>query len=151
VDPLISYTRRGLFLQKGHEPTDFELEKADVSSVYLWDSQLERRSAGLVDTFLRKQSQIDYQDKWSENYTPALNDAMDHLVKGDAILDPWRKISELQLALMPEMIPPSVEEVWKAGVESGRYFFKLCGAGGGGFYLVYQCDVDHDLDLISIG
>jgi len=39
---------------------------------------------------------------------------------------------------MREMIPPSLHQSWKEGLEGRDYKLKLCGAGGGGFFLKYQ-------------
>jgi mevalonate kinase len=33
------------------------------------------------------------------------------------------------------MIPAIFNRLWKKGLDSGEYYLKLCGAGGGGFIL----------------
>jgi mevalonate kinase len=40
-------------------------------------------------------------------------------------------------------------EIWRKGLETDRYYLKLCGAGGGGFILGFVKDMDYllkDLD-----
>ena len=38
------------------------------------------------------------------------------------------------------MIPNQFQSVWKKGIDSGDYYLKLCGSGGGGFILGFTRD-----------
>ena len=38
------------------------------------------------------------------------------------------------------MIIPLIKESWEAGLENDNYYLKLCGAGGGGFFLGFTRD-----------
>jgi len=38
------------------------------------------------------------------------------------------------------MIPEGFKDVWKRGIESGDYYLKLCGSGGGGYILGFTRD-----------
>ena len=52
-------------------------------------------------------------------------------------LNDVKRISKLQLELMDFLITPEVKELWKLGLETDDYYIKICGAGGGGYYLVF--------------
>jgi mevalonate kinase len=41
------------------------------------------------------------------------------------------------------MIPEGFKEVWKYGIESGDYYLKLCGSGGGGYILGFTKDYEN--------
>jgi mevalonate kinase len=44
-------------------------------------------------------------------------------------------VSRLQLEYFTPMVPANMRELWEAGLDSGKYTLKICGAGGGGFML----------------
>ena len=39
-----------------------------------------------------------------------------------------------------EMIPEKIKHKWKEGINNDSYYMKLCGSGGGGFFLAYDFD-----------
>jgi mevalonate kinase len=47
-------------------------------------------------------------------------------------------LSHLQFASFEEMIPPNIRAIWAHGLETREFALKLCGAGGGGFFLGYR-------------
>ena len=40
------------------------------------------------------------------------------------------------------MIPNKFHKIWKTGIESGSYFLKLCGSGGGGYILGFAPNIE---------
>ncbi len=48
----------------------------------------------------------------------------------------WNKLSQLSLTIFTKMIPGPVRSFWQEGIHTGAYYTKLCGAGGGGLFLV---------------
>ncbi|MEL7252334.1 MAG: hypothetical protein AAFO03_28240, partial [Bacteroidota bacterium] len=67
----------------------------------------------------------------------ATNRAIAALLQADEenLSTAFRKISQFQLDELPPMVLPSLHEVWRAGLNSGTYLLKICGAGGGGYCL----------------
>lgn len=51
-----------------------------------------------------------------------------------------RRISELQMEVMSFLITPEISRIWKVGLQTDQYYMKICGAGGGGYYLVFAAD-----------
>jgi len=49
-----------------------------------------------------------------------------------------RELSRVQYLYFDKMIPKSIKEIWLEGLENRKYFLKLCGAGGGGFFIIYS-------------
>jgi len=62
----------------------------------------------------------------------------------------FKEISQIQLESFRDMIPASVISVWEKGLYNDDYYFKLSGAGGGGYYLVYKNTETVDIDLVSL-
>ena len=54
--------------------------------------------------------------------------------------DSFYKISKFQYEHFSPMILEEFKIHWKNGLDSGKYFFKLCGSGGGGFILGLSWD-----------
>ena len=40
---------------------------------------------------------------------------------------------ELVIEKLNPMIPSGFNDIWRKGLETGSYYLKLCGSGGGGF------------------
>ena len=70
---------------------------------------------------------------------PAVDSGIQGILKNepDIFERSWRVISEFQLKHLSKMIPSSMMDNWREGLRKDHYFFKLCGAGGGGLFLVY--------------
>ena len=68
----------------------------------------------------------------------------------EALKDHFKNLSELQGDLLSDMIPPKASEFWQKGLTSGEYYTKFCGAGGGGFFLVYSPHKLNETGLIAL-
>ena len=40
------------------------------------------------------------------------------------------------------MIPAQFHDLWKKGLDTGDYYLKLCGSGGGGYILGFTEDLE---------
>ena len=56
----------------------------------------------------------------------------------DYFRDSIKNLSETTFENMNEMIPESINEIWQQGLKSNKYYLKLCGSGGGGFFLAFD-------------
>ncbi|MEO6690848.1 MAG: mevalonate kinase, partial [Saprospiraceae bacterium] len=50
-------------------------------------------------------------------------------------IDAWKNISINSLNYFDAMIPANIKQKWQEGIDTGKTYYKLCGAGGGGFFL----------------
>ena len=62
-------------------------------------------------------------------------------------LHTFKQLSKLQLQFMKPMIIDPIHDAWLNGIESDQYFLKLCGAGGGGYYLGMTDQIDKTFEL----
>ena len=46
------------------------------------------------------------------------------------------------LANLNPMIPEQFHAIWERGIQTGAYYLKLCGSGGGGFILGFTEDIE---------
>lgn len=106
----------------------------------LVDSGLPRQTSKLVETFKKKiDSELTFKNKMLELKTVndlIINDFLE--LKPEALKAEIHKISIIQFTQLEWLIPENIKSSWQSGLESGEFYFKLCGAGGGGFFLLYD-------------
>jgi mevalonate kinase len=143
IDPLVSYLNLPL---KINENRVFVLPELAISNygLCLIDTGKPRQTAHLMSTFNNKLNSIEFSqslDKLCQYNTSAIqaleNNQYTHLKNA------FYNISKIQYNFFAEMIPDSIKSAWKSGLNSGKYFFKLCGAGGGGMLLCLTVDMDY--------
>ena len=59
-------------------------------------------------------------------------------VHDDKISEAFKEFSKMQFRLMLPMIPMFLRDIWNQGLTSDNYYLKLCGSGGGGYFLCYS-------------
>jgi mevalonate kinase len=107
--------------------------------LYLWDSGQRRNTTPLVQHFLTMAEQISFQNEVLQPLARANAEAIAAFLAADqaAFWDALRQISSLQLAHFQPMILPQQQAFWQEGLASDEFLVKLCGAGGGGYALVF--------------
>ncbi len=123
------------------------------SGIFLIDTGRVATTAGLVQRFLKKNEDHAFHTAIEDELQPAVENAIRSLISGNTgFWDHIRTISEFQLGFFEEMIPENVKALWKRGCDTGDYFLKLCGSGGGGYVLGFarkhRKDVKTDQKLI---
>ena len=69
------------------------------------------------------------------------NQCIDHLINTSKLFrDSVKELSNDTLHNFQEMIPEKLKPKWKEGIKNDSYYMKLCGSGGGGFFLAYDFD-----------
>ena len=140
IDPLVSYLNKALKLIGKKE---FELiDKIDVEfenySFYLLDTRVKRETKKYVDIYNNEIKTVEFIEKTLPEMISLNNDIISSfLISGEKkSFSLLNEISNLQYYYFKKMIIPSVEELWKKSLKSKEFSIKLCGAGGGGFYLL---------------
>lgn len=140
TDPLIIYERSSLLLMP-----DGTSQKVDLPllppgwQLFLVDTGQSRETAPLVNYFTeRYDTDAEFRQKTESIWIPNVDAAIQALITGKP-LDLWEAfghISMFQRFQLPPMIIPAIEDAWENLDGQPTYFkLKLCGAGGGGFYL----------------
>ncbi|MCB2195935.1 MAG: mevalonate kinase [Bacteroidetes bacterium] len=140
LDPLLSYLDSPIFLQNNKIILD-ENHYADFNP-FLIDTKKSRATEGLVNLFNEKCLSTAYFNIIQTRLITANNQCIQFLRKGDKdrFFSSLKELSVLQLEYFREMILPEYESVWMQGLDSGEFYLKLCGAGGGGYLLGFATD-----------
>lgn len=143
IDPLICYSQQSLLIQENKKITPVELAPKALDKLYLIDSKQSRISSPLIDFFVKECEKEDFLESYVEPAKKAAKKAIDALLIADntSLKEAFRQISELQFMYLAPMILPSMRALWFEGLESQDFYLKICGAGGGGFLLVYADEI----------
>lgn len=141
LDCLISLVDQAVYIKDRKDVSTINCPLLDdLGYFYLLDSKIERRTSPLVYKFLDQFENDQSYRKNFENFISVSNDTINFFLKArrENFLFSIEKLSVMQREIMQDMIPEKIREFWDKGLESKKYFTKLCGAGGGGFFLVYS-------------
>ena len=136
-DPLVCYLNRAILKRKGEvEMIEMNLKQKSKGEniLFLLDTQLSRETGPLVQLFLKKLKEADF-DLFCKTELKPTNDAcIQAFLEGNGALlaEYIRGLSLLQWEEFQPMIPEYFRGYWEKGLKSGAYALKLCGAGGGG-------------------
>jgi len=140
LDPLVSFLKKAIVSRRDDLEVLAEIPKlaGPGFKIELVDSASPRETRALVEKFrARTDNDPQYRDLIAKELIPANEAAINGLLTNDheAIIKHWQVISSLSLDVFRDMIPEQMRQIWMAGISSRRTFYKLCGAGGGGYFL----------------
>jgi len=129
IDPLVSYTQSAVLKTEGKITL---IEDITVPAFDLYDSNLSRDTKELVSKF-KARLQNDTTFATAINEIKQVNDQLiQSLLDGKFEIDLTKQLSTLQLEVMADYITDPIKELWQADTE---VTWKICGAGGGGYFL----------------
>ncbi len=144
IDPLISYLGKPLLFQGDDNIRCVDIPKINQGkwSLFLLNTKISRQTAPLVNLFLEKCKNDNYRKLCNKVLLPITNNCIETFLTNDgsSLYEFYRELSDFQYRHFKEMIPPFFKTIWKRGLTSCNYYFKFCGAGGGGFLLVMTDD-----------
>lgn len=139
TDPLICYLQYPVLIhpQSGIRRAELPSLQHLSFSIFLLDTRMSRSTGPLVEHYLEQCRDTDFDGLVRSALMPAVDRLIDNFLGADwlAFQHAFREVSTFQLAHFPRMIPEPLRPWWQAGLQSGQYTLKLCGAGGGGFLL----------------
>ena len=154
LDPLSCYLNEPLLIQPGSQVT--KVGRGDNPStghgaVFLVDSGVVGETKDMVSFFKKMKKDAHFRHKLKREFLKYNEICIDHFLSGNykALLYDIKFLSLWAFDHFKPMIPKSMESLWKEGLESNKYFLKLCGSGGGGFFLGFSEDFESIKDNFS--
>ncbi len=150
LDPLVSYLNTPLKIDGLTKFNTLTLDSIDfkiLSSFYLLDSTIARTTSPLIKVFTQKCQDVSFLNdalpKLLENVNQLISSFLNEkMIDLNLVME---NISQLQFEHFKEMIPADIHQIWMHGLETKKYFMKLCGAGGGGYFLVYLPEFNSEI------
>jgi len=144
IDPLTSLLKRALLI----ENKNATVKMPDLStffntfSLFLINSHLTGNTSDLVTHFMEQYHQPEFREKINEEYVPVINQTIDSLIANDfnSFTTLIARYSQFQLSHFERMIPDAMRKFFLYGIETGNFYLKLCGSGGGGYLLAISPD-----------
>jgi len=144
LDPLVALINQPIHLSSTKEISIINKLNLDNINLYLLDSGSPRQGKEFIEEF-RAASILDPETY--QAYVHISNSIVSGCTSDRGVsMSDIHALSQYQFVLMPKMIIDGIAELWLYGLESRRYAIKLCGAGGGGYYLVFS---EEELDQLG--
>jgi len=139
VDPLICYLNLPLLIngKNGVEPVKVEMNSLGKGAIFLIDTGISRSTEPLVKYYMQRMEEPTFREFVDKQLKPFANNCIQAFLDGDkeTLFAYMKLLSKFQFEHFKPMIPKLFNKMWKRGLDSGEYYLKLCGAGGGGFIL----------------
>ncbi len=147
LDPLNSYLSLPILINSHDniEPTGIPTQMPDgKGAVFLLDSGIIGETAPMVRIFMENMKNEAFQKMLKEEFIKYTDACIDDFLKGrfKSLFGNIKSLSSIVLNHFKPMIPKEFHTLWKQGIDTGDYFLKLCGSGGGGYILGFTEDLE---------
>ena len=138
LDPSVSLFNSPIFYSNGQIKLIDKIHYKNFK-VYLLDSGISSSTKKMIEIFQNKMNESEFKYFFDNKFIVNTNESINHLLNGsDLFRDSLKQLSENTFNNFKEMIPNQLENIWEDGLKSDSYYMKLCGSGGGGFFLVFD-------------
>jgi len=147
LDPLNSYLSIPILIESKNkiDVTGIPIEKVNgEGAIFLLDSGKMGSTASMVEIFMKKMKDEGFRKMINSKFIKYTNSCVDSFVNGDLknLFKNTKILSRIVFENFKPMIPNKYHKIWKTGIESGSYFLKLCGSGGGGYILGFAPNIE---------
>lgn len=147
LDPLNSYLSIPILINSKDNieatgiPTQSQTGKG---AVFLIDSGIVGETAPMVNIFMEKLKDQGFRTMLKSQFIKYTDLCVENFLGGDlkSLLVNTKQLSKIALNHFKPMIPEQFHGIWQKGIDTGDYYLKLCGSGGGGYILGFTEDLD---------
>ncbi|GIM48705.1 mevalonate kinase family protein [Capnocytophaga stomatis] len=154
LDPLNSYLSLPILINSKDniEATGIPSQAVNgKGAVFLLDSGVVGETAPMVRIFMENMKNEAFQSMLKTQFIKYTDACIDDFLKGNvkSLFKNVKKLSKVVLNNFKPMIPAEFHTLWKKGIDTGDYFLKLCGSGGGGYILGFTEDLEKAKKTLS--
>ncbi|HIP47939.1 MAG TPA: mevalonate kinase [Lutibacter sp.] len=153
LDPLNSYLSLPILINSTTdlEPTGIPSQKEGKGAVFLMDSEQIGSTAPMVEIFMEKMKNEGFRKMISEEFALHTDACIQDFLQGDvkSLFSNVKQLSKVVLGNFKPMIPQKFHQLWQKGLDSDDYYLKLCGSGGGGYFLGFTEDYNKTKEILN--
>mgnify|MGYP000564779132 CR=1 FL=1 len=144
IDPLICFMNLPILIENREnvDKVSIPKEEAGKGAIFLIDSGVVGETGPMVQIFFEKMKTEGFRKTLKEEFIRYNNACIDTFLKKE--MNPFFKnlknLSVWAYVHFKPMIPESIYQAWKKGLDTNAYYLKLCGSGGGGYILGFTKD-----------
>tara|TARA_B100001029_G_C15060747_1_gene458250 strand:- start:2249 stop:3175 length:927 start_codon:yes stop_codon:yes gene_type:complete len=147
IDPLNSYIGSPILIESKDEIKIIKLPFQDTKSnrgLFIIDSGKPAETGNLIKIFLDSFKDNYFSDNFQKKFILPTNHCVDSLIKSEFNLfsKNFMTLSQFVMQKLNPMIPSVLNKIWKRGLNTGSYYLKLCGSGGGGYLIGFSNDLN---------
>ncbi|WP_185877842.1 mevalonate kinase family protein [Blattabacterium cuenoti] len=140
IDPLICYTKKPIWIQSKKQISIIKIfsnKKKDNGGIFLINSRLPSDTKKMNNIFMKKIRKNNFKKIMKEEYEKYNIKCIHYFLNKDYknLLKNIKKLSIWIFKNIQPMIPKNILKIWVNGIKNDNYYLKLCGSGGGGFFL----------------
>ena len=145
IDPLICYMNLPILIEnKNVGRVEIPEENEGKGAIFLIDSGVVGETGPMVQIFFEKLKNEGFRKTLKEEFIKYNNACIQSFLNKE--MTPFFKnmkaLSKWAYEHFRPMIPDSVFNAWKKGLDTNAYYLKLCGSGGGGYILGFTKDYE---------
>lgn len=154
LDPLICYLNLPILLKGQGDLGTVAIPSENQDgkgAIFLMNSGSPGKTQNMVSIFLNRLKDDGFRNMVKTQFKKQNDDCVKSFLKGDVsqLFTNLKGLSQLLLDNFRPMIPDHFEGVWQQGIDTGAYYLKLCGSGGGGFVLGFTQDLEKAEKLLK--
>ncbi len=148
LDPLNSYLSVPILIESKEDLQPAGIpprsDKEVKGAIFLIDSQRTGETGPMVQIFMEKLKDEGFRKVLKDEFIKHTNVCVQDFLQGDFknLIGNVKKLSTVVYRHFRPMIPDNLLSVWEKGLQTDRYYLKLCGSGGGGFLLGFTDDFE---------
>ncbi len=146
IDPLICYMNLPILIENRETVDKVSITggKEGKGAIFLIDSGVVGETGPMVQIFFEKMKTEGFRKTMKEEFIRYNNACIDAFLKKE--MNPFfrnlKNLSVWAYEHFKPMIPESIYNAWKKGLDTNAYYLKLCGSGGGGYILGFTKDYE---------
>lgn len=145
IDPLSIILNKPLLYTSATDvmPVDLPMQNPQgKQAIFLLNTNIARNTGHLVKRFKTACEQPEFRATMQKNLVVGNNACIDAFLTGndDELYKNLKKVCDFQFNYMDYLIPDEFKSLMSRGLDSGDYYLKICGSGGGGYMLGFTKD-----------
>lgn len=144
IDPLICYMNLPILIESRDsvDKVSVPASHEGKGAIFLIDSGMTGETGPMVQIFFEKMKTEGFRKTMKEEFIRYNNACIDAFLKKEMtpLFRNLKSLSVWAYEHFKPMIPETIYNAWKKGLDTNAYYLKLCGSGGGGYILGFTKD-----------